>query len=499
MTDCNYTSNNIPIGIGFDSANRPKSLVELSSIEVGSVSSSNVSAISITTSSIQGPNGNTLIINGSVSAVSFIGASGSGASALTDLTDVAIGTLDSEIGKFLYVNGDGLVDAKSVSLELSATYQPLNANLTNISTVTFGPNNILLVNAGGNFVNSNISTFYQSQIQSTNQANARTGLGLGTLATSSNLQLSSLSDVSPYAGSDANYLLVVNSGASGITYIPSSLLVGSSPSAHGSLSELTAVSAHSQYIDISGIHQCVSAITASSTPTTSSHLTNKSYVDTQVSTKQASSINLTAVSNSTSASNSMLYWDTTGQILTSQTSTFGRSLINNSTALETRNALGLSGLATSSVLSATHLGDFQNYNDVGASEGDLLFLDGSPFTIGYKPVSELHHGSLSGLLDDDHVQYMKADGTRAFTAAPSSLVAATEDAHLIRRDWAVTQLALKQGINGLLTDISLLDDTIATGDILYYDGTDIVKLGIGSTGQVLTVVSGLPSWQTPLP
>jgi hypothetical protein len=35
----------------------------------------------------------------------------------------------------------------------------------------------------------------------------------------------------------------------------------------------------------------------------------------------------------------------------------------------------------------------------------------------------------------------------------------------------------------------------ATGDILRFDGTDWVRVAIGSTGQVLTVNSGLPSWQ----
>lgn len=33
-----------------------------------------------------------------------------------------------------------------------------------------------------------------------------------------------------------------------------------------------------------------------------------------------------------------------------------------------------------------------------------------------------------------------------------------------------------------------------TGDILYYDGANWVKLGIGSAGQALTVVGGLPAW-----
>ena len=36
-----------------------------------------------------------------------------------------------------------------------------------------------------------------------------------------------------------------------------------------------------------------------------------------------------------------------------------------------------------------------------------------------------------------------------------------------------------------------------TGDILYYDGANLNRLPIGSVSEVLTVVSGLPSWEAP--
>lgn len=42
---------------------------------------------------------------------------------------------------------------------------------------------------------------------------------------------------------------------------------------------------------------------------------------------------------------------------------------------------------------------------------------------------------------------------------------------------------------------SLAGQAYVTGDILYYNGTNLVRLGIGSATQVLTVNSGLPSWQ----
>lgn len=58
---------------------------------------------------------------------------------------------------------------------------------------------------------------------------------------------------------------------------------------------------------------------------------------------------------------------------------------------------------------------------------------------------------------------------------------------------AVTSaLAFKQDSNINLTDIALL--SLSAGDLLYYDGLNIVNLGIGSNGQVLKVTGGIPAW-----
>ena len=37
--------------------------------------------------------------------------------------------------------------------------------------------------------------------------------------------------------------------------------------------------------------------------------------------------------------------------------------------------------------------------------------------------------------------------------------------------------------------------TYASGDLLYFNGSDITNLGIGSAGQSLVVSGGMPSWQ----
>lgn len=62
-----------------------------------------------------------------------------------------------------------------------------------------------------------------------------------------------------------------------------------------------------------------------------------------------------------------------------------------------------------------------------------------------------------------------------------------------------TPLALTSGGTGQTTKAAAFDalsPTTTTGDIIYYNGTDNVRLGIGSAGQFLSVSAGVPAWVT---
>jgi len=91
------------------------------------------------------------------------------------------------------------------------------------------------------------------------------------------------------------------------------------------------------------------------------------------------------------------------------------------------------------------------------------------------------HGALEGLADDDHTQYLLADGTRALSGA-----------------WDMGS----QNLTNVNIDSGTIDGfswaSIAKGDILYADATPVVaRLAIGADNYLLSVASDVPAWLSP--
>ena len=494
-----FTSNNKPVGIGYDSKLRAKALTELADIEATTITVTDVNTVRVFAECLETSSGGTLIINGAVSATSFIGTGGTAATKLTDLTDVDIATLAGHINRALVITPAGVVSAVSAVDEFfNSIYEGASQNLTDLGVITPVANSVYFVDSAGNIALAPYSTFSQSQAVLTTAIATRLGLGLGALSTSDSLSFSGLSDVDAYSVGDANYLVLVNPDGNGVTYTPSSLLAGNSPSAHGSLSELSALSAHDQYMDISATRGFINAVNASAIPSAGNHLTNVTYVATQTALRQLLNGNLTELSNLTVSPGGVIYWDTDGALLNEPSQTYGRSLLNSVDSAAARTLLSLGSLALSSNLSATQLDDFQDFENVGAADGDLLYVSGgSPRTIGYQSPGAIPHASLGTLTADDHLQYARTDGTRTFVLAPSASTDPITGPQLARKSWVDTQIGTREEASTLLTDIANLKDTITAGDLLYYDGVDIIRLPIGSNGDVLTVAGGIPSWGAP--
>jgi len=101
--------------------------------------------------------------------------------------------------------------------------------------------------------------------------------------------------------------------------------------------------------------------------------------------------------------------------------------------------------------------------------------------------SGIQHDALSGLADDDHPQYSRADGTRAFTNTVSG-VTPTLDPHLTTKLYVDTQVASASG--SLLSYISdnYIDNsemTTISGDIISYTDGRITTV----SGDILNYVS----------
>jgi hypothetical protein len=67
--------------------------------------------------------------------------------------------------------------------------------------------------------------------------------------------------------------------------------------------------------------------------------------------------------------------------------------------------------------------------------------------------------------------------------------------------WNATTLAIGYGGTGQTTQQAAFDalsPLTTTGDLIYYSGGHNVRLGVGSTNQVLTVIGGAPSWVSPV-
>jgi hypothetical protein len=134
----NSTPNNRPVGIGYNTREEPTGLVELTTVTLSSVNATSGSFSSVYTNNVQTPNGATLVFNGVVSAVAYLGASGSGAANIVELGDVSIPALVSVPNEILAVNNSSQVVTSSMAAIIAehqiTTDDELAAELANYAT-----------------------------------------------------------------------------------------------------------------------------------------------------------------------------------------------------------------------------------------------------------------------------------------------------------------------------------------------------------------------------
>lgn len=214
MSCSDYTVNNRPIGVGYDSDSKPRSFAELSAVTVDSVSASELYVDDVHTNSSY-----PIIFHGSISATSYLGAGGGGVSNFVDLGDVDSGlTLASRPGQIVIVNpATNKLSASAPSDVFTGNYQPSDSVLTEISDLAVAADTYIYFAPAATL--GTIRSYGRSLVSASSAAVARNTLGLSALATFNSVGLIDLNDVQGYDNTVANYLLQMNSAGNAAIWL----------------------------------------------------------------------------------------------------------------------------------------------------------------------------------------------------------------------------------------------------------------------------------------
>jgi len=134
--------------------------------------------------------------------------------------------------------------------------------------------------------------------------------------------------------------------------------------------------------------------------------------------------------------------------------------------------------------------EISKLDTTGATTNQVIKYDGSSVIWGDETVSP---GELA--LTNAHILVGNASNVAADVAVSGDVTIANTGAITIANSAITTAKIAANAVDG--TKIALASQ--AAGDIMYYDGTDWIRLAKGTAGQVLTMNAGAtaPEWQTP--
>ena len=162
----------------------------------------------------------------------------------------------------------------------------------------------------------------------------------------------------------------------------------------------------------------------------------------------------------------------------------------------------------------TQAGSFVLLDDIASGfDGDDVTFTLQIGGVDITPTADNLIIALDGVIQHSPEAYSVSGSTLTFTAAPASGVdfygmlmgqsasigqgAIGADELAVTGDGSANQMLVSDGDGTMTWKGSGLSATSATGDLIYRNSSgELARLAVGSSGQVLTVASGVPAWET---
>jgi hypothetical protein len=150
----------------------------------------------------------------------------------------------------------------------------------------------------------------------------------------------------------------------------------------------------------------------------------------------------------------------------------------------------ISAVAKGDILAGTGAGSMALIPATGKSDGDVLTIQADGSADWETPPTALDHGGLTGLTDDDHIQYLLADGSRGLSAdwnaGAHEISTESLDCGSITADVGVTTDASFSSVTAVLADkdVSSSGSNPIVGIDVSAPNADIASAAIESGGRI---------------
>jgi hypothetical protein len=178
--------------------------------------------------------------------------------------------------------------------------------------------------------------------------------------------------------------------------------------------------------------------------------------------------------------------------------TFGTTFLGGTSTIEVLNGGGPGGIFANVIPNTSRQNVLISDGITTLETPSVNFAAGQGVTLGVANVSGVPTVTIS------------SDGQSMFGGTVTSVAATSSDLTITGSpitvagtlNFSLNTVSIAKGGTGQTTAITAfnaLSPNSTTGDISYFDGTNNVRLPVGTTGQALTVAGGIPTWSTPAP